>query len=138
MLIDCDCHNVQSPDLEFQTPTLKLLPLIYQMVPARHLRTQCQLGGELLPLKSGNQDRQELVRIKLTITDDVVQKVVNAIVSHGWRWRLDSREGVCTLHAQSLFWRRNPTKTLGFLLPWISPCFFVGFLLSPHPMHSRF
>jgi hypothetical protein len=29
------------------------------------------------------------------------------------------------------FWRRNPTKTLGFLLPWISPWFFVGFLLSP-------
>jgi len=46
------------PHLEFQTPTLKL-PLIYQMVPARHLRTQCQLGGELLPLKSGNQDGKE-------------------------------------------------------------------------------
>ena len=25
------------------------------------------------------------------------------------------------------FWRRNPTKTLVFLLPWISPWFFVGF-----------
>jgi hypothetical protein len=31
------------------------------------------------------------------------------------------------------FWRRNPTKTLGFLLPWFSPWFFVGFLLSPPP-----
>jgi hypothetical protein len=30
-------------------------------------------------------------------------------------------EGVCTLSAQSFFWRRNPTKRLGFLLPWISP-----------------
>jgi hypothetical protein len=28
-------------------------------------------------------------------------------------------------------WRRNPTKTLGFLLPWISPWFFIGFLSSP-------
>ncbi len=30
-LWDCDCHNVQSPELEFQTPTM--------MVQARHLRT---------------------------------------------------------------------------------------------------
>ncbi len=29
------------------------------------------------------------------------------------------------------FWHTNPTKTLGFLLPWISLWFFVGFLLSP-------
>jgi hypothetical protein len=29
------------------------------------------------------------------------------------------------------FWRRNPAKTLGFLLPRISPWFFVSFLLSP-------
>jgi hypothetical protein len=37
-----------------------------------------------------------------------------------------------------LFWRRNPTKTLGFLLPWISPWFFVGFLLSPQPYAQSF
>ncbi len=37
-----------------------------------------------------------------------------------------------------LFWRRNPTKTLGFLLPWISPWFFVGFLLSPLPNAQSF
>jgi hypothetical protein len=36
------------------------------------------------------------------------------------------------------FWRRNPTKTLGFLLPWISPWFFVGFLLSPPPYAQSF
>jgi hypothetical protein len=35
-----------------------------------------------------------------------------------------------------LFWRRNPT--LGFLLPWISPWFFVGFLLSPPPYAQSF
>jgi hypothetical protein len=35
-------------------------------------------------------------------------------------------------------WRRNPTKTLGFLLPWISPWFFVGFLLSPPPYAQSF
>jgi hypothetical protein len=33
-------------------------------------------------------------------------------------------------------WRINPTKTLGFLLPWISPWFFVGFLLSP-PLYAQ-
>jgi hypothetical protein len=38
----------------------------------------------------------------------------------------------------SFFWRRNPTKTLGFLLPWISPWFFVGFLLSPPPHAQSF
>ncbi len=37
-----------------------------------------------------------------------------------------------------LFWRRNPTKTLGFLLPWISPWFFVDFLLSPPPNAQLF
>jgi hypothetical protein len=42
---------------------------------------------------------------------------------------VESREG---MHSP-FFWRRNPTKTLGFLLPWISPWFFVGFLLSPPP-----
>ncbi len=31
------------------------------------------------------------------------------------------------VYEQSIFWRRNPTKTLGFLLPWISPWFSVGF-----------
>jgi hypothetical protein len=31
------------------------------------------------------------------------------------------------------YWRRNPTKTPGFLLPWFSPWFFVGFLMSPPP-----
>jgi hypothetical protein len=31
------------------------------------------------------------------------------------------------------FWRRNPTKTLGFLRTWISPWFFVGFLLISPP-----
>ncbi len=36
------------------------------------------------------------------------------------------------------FWRRNPTKTLGFLLPWFSPWFFVGFLLSPLPYAQSF
>jgi hypothetical protein len=36
------------------------------------------------------------------------------------------------------FWRRNPTKTLGFLLPWFSPWFFVGFLLSPSPYAQSF
>jgi hypothetical protein len=41
-------------------------------------------------------------------------------------------------HAQSFFWRRNPTKTLGFLLPWISSWFFVGFLLSPPPYAQSF
>jgi len=35
-------------------------------------------------------------------------------------------------------WRRNPTQTLGFLLPWISPWFFVGFLLSPPPYAQSF
>ncbi len=35
-------------------------------------------------------------------------------------------------------WRRNPTKTLGFLLPWFSPWFFVGFLLSPPPYAQSF
>ncbi len=37
-----------------------------------------------------------------------------------------------------VFWRRNPTKTLGFLLPWISPWFFVGFLPSPPPYAKSF
>ncbi len=36
------------------------------------------------------------------------------------------------------FWRRNPTKTLGFLLPWFSPWFFVGFLQSPPPYAQSF
>jgi hypothetical protein len=36
------------------------------------------------------------------------------------------------------FWRRYPTKTLGFLLPWISPWFFIGFLLSPPPYAQSF
>jgi hypothetical protein len=36
------------------------------------------------------------------------------------------------------FWRRNPTKTLGFLLPWISPCIFFGFLLSYPPYAQSF
>jgi hypothetical protein len=36
------------------------------------------------------------------------------------------------------FWRRNLTKTLGFLLPWIFPWFFVGFLLSPPPYAQSF
>jgi hypothetical protein len=36
------------------------------------------------------------------------------------------------------FWRRNPTKTLGFLLPWISTWFFVRFLLSPPPYAQWF
>jgi hypothetical protein len=35
-------------------------------------------------------------------------------------------------------WRRNPTKTLGLLLPWISPWFFVGVLLSPPPYAQSF
>ncbi len=35
-------------------------------------------------------------------------------------------------------WRRNPTKTLGFLLPWISLWFFAGFLLSPPPYAQSF
>jgi hypothetical protein len=42
------------------------------------------------------------------------------------------------VYAQSFFWRRNPTKTLGFLLPWISPWFFVGFLLSSPPYAQSF
>jgi hypothetical protein len=37
----------------------------------------------------------------------------------------------------SFFWRRNPTKTLGFLLP-ISPWFVFGFLLSPPPYAQSF
>ncbi len=42
------------------------------------------------------------------------------------------------VYAQSFFWRRNPTKTLGCLPPWISPWFFVGFLLSPpHSMQRK-
>jgi hypothetical protein len=41
-------------------------------------------------------------------------------------------------NAQSCFWRRNPTKTLGFLLPWFSPWLFVGFLLSPPPYAQSF
>jgi hypothetical protein len=36
------------------------------------------------------------------------------------------------------FWRINPTKTHGFLLPWFSPWFFVGFLLSPPPYAQSF
>jgi hypothetical protein len=43
-------------------------------------------------------------------------------------------EGVCTV----LFFLRNPTKTLGFLLPWISPWIFVGFLLSSPPYAQSF
>jgi hypothetical protein len=31
---------------------------------------------------------------------------------------------------------RNLTKTLGFLLPWISPWFFVGFMLS-NPTYAQ-
>jgi hypothetical protein len=50
---------------------------------------------------------------------------------------MQSPEGVCTL-AQPFFWCRNPTKTLGFLLPWISPWFFVGFLLCPPPYAQSF
>jgi hypothetical protein len=48
--------------------------------------------------------------------------------------------GICARrgNAQSFFWRRNPTKTLGFLLPWFSPWFFVGFLLSPPPYAQLF
>jgi hypothetical protein len=38
----------------------------------------------------------------------------------------------------SPFWRRNPTKTLGFLLPWISPWFLIGFLLSSPPYAQSF
>jgi hypothetical protein len=45
-----------------------------------------------------------------------------------------AREG---MHSP-FFWRRNPTKTLGFLLPWFSPWFFVGFLLSPPPYAQSF
>jgi hypothetical protein len=41
-------------------------------------------------------------------------------------------------YAQSSLWRRNPTKTLGFLLPWFFPWFFVGFLLSPPPYAQSF
>jgi hypothetical protein len=48
--------------------------------------------------------------------------------------RIGTREG---MHS-SFFWRRNPTKTLGFLLPWISPWFFIGFLLSPPPYAQSF
>ena len=47
---------------------------------------------------------------------------------------LGSREG----KHSPFIWRRNPTKTLGFLLPCFSPWFSVGFLLSPRPMHSHF
>jgi hypothetical protein len=36
------------------------------------------------------------------------------------------------------FWRRNPTKTLGFPLPWISPWIFVGFRLSSPPYAQFF
>jgi hypothetical protein len=36
-------------------------------------------------------------------------------------------------YAQSFFGRRNPTKTLGFLLPWISFWISVGFMLSSPP-----
>jgi hypothetical protein len=41
-------------------------------------------------------------------------------------------------NAQSFILRRNPTKTLGFLLPLFSPWFFVGFLLSPPPYAQSF
>ena len=34
------------------------------------------------------------------------------------------------------FWRRNPRIIHGFLRPWISPPFLLGFLLSPQP-HSQ-
>ncbi len=37
------------------------------------------------------------------------------------------------VYAQSFIWHRNQTKTLGFLLPLISPWFFIGFLLSLPP-----
>ncbi len=47
---------------------------------------------------------------------------------------LFAREG---MHSP-FFWRRNPTKTLGFLLPWFSPWFFVDFLLSPPPYAQSF
>ncbi len=48
------------------------------------------------------------------------------------------RLGALRGYAQFFFWRRNPTKTLGFLLPWFSPWFFVGFLLSPPPCAQSF
>ncbi len=50
------------------------------------------------------------------------------------RLKLPSGQG---MHSP-FFWRRNPTKTLGFLLHWISPWFFVGFLLSPPPYAQSF
>jgi hypothetical protein len=42
------------------------------------------------------------------------------------------------VYAKSFFWRRNPTKTRGFLLPWISPWIFVGFLLISPPYAQSF
>jgi hypothetical protein len=36
------------------------------------------------------------------------------------------------------FWRRNPTKTLGFLLPWISPWFSLVFCCLYAPYAQSF
>ncbi len=41
------------------------------------------------------------------------------------------------VYAQSFFGTEIPTKTLIFLLPWISPWFSLFFCFLPHPMHSR-
>jgi hypothetical protein len=42
------------------------------------------------------------------------------------------------VYAQSFFWRRNPIKTFGVLVPWISPWFFISFLLSRPPYAQSF
>ncbi len=63
--------------------------------------------------------------------------VDNISTTRLWRISFTRPESVCT-HCTSFFWRRNPTKTIGFLLPWISPWFFIGFLLSPPPYAQSF
>ncbi len=42
------------------------------------------------------------------------------------------------VYAQSFFLAQKSNQKLGFLLPWISPWFFVGFLLSPPPYAQSF
>ncbi len=54
---------------------------------------------------------------------------LNLVKSHNFHCRYFFTYRWC-IHI-IFYWRRNPTKTLGFLLPWISPGFGFDFLLSP-------
>ncbi len=70
----------------------------------------------------------------------MVYVVIGSLDFHHLCYALLYTHRVCRpeRYAQFFFWRRNLTKTLGFLLLWISPWFFVGFLLSPPPHAQSF